>query len=262
MKESLWRCLSVPPRQRMDAVPFLFVHGDFATGMMTWSRQWSALSACRPVLVVDRRGHGASPRDPKPYTIAGDAHDVLEVAQQHFEGRVALVGHSYGALVCLEAALLAPHRVQSLHLIEPPLLALASDDPVVARFTAATRRLHAAAPSQRGPELAKSFFRTVAGQTAVQELEAKPVWQAIVAEADRFAHEEFAGDYPAERIAGLCRDVSVTIYSGGRSHPALAAVARRLHQRIVHSRLVTFPGGGHDLQRLGAPFNQALLAYT
>ena len=241
---------------------FLFVHGDFSTGPVTWSRQWSGLAGLRRLIVVDRRGHGRSPAEPSPYTLRADARDILRVAAERAGGPVALVGHSYGAIACIEAALIAPERVAALHLIEPPLLGLAPGDPAVAALADAARALHAAAPQLPAEELARRFFALVAGDAAAEALRERPVWQALVAEAARFGREEFAGEYPPDRPARLRHSLPVTIYSGSESHPALRRLARRLHELLPQSRLLSFPGAAHDVQRLGEPFNRALLAYS
>lgn len=257
--EPLWLQKSDPTPSRAKRLPpFLFVHGDFATGEMSWSRQWSGLTEERSLIVIDRRGHGRSPVEPFPYTLHQDGSDVLEVVRRLGEGAVELVGHSYGAIVALEATCREPHSVSALHLVEPPYLSLLPADPDVAGLNRDARSLHEMSRSLAPEELAHRFFTAVIGEAAVQQLREKPVWSAIVREATRFAHEEFVGAYPAERLQDLPKSLPVTIYSGGRSHPALRRLAHELHKRLPGSELITFPDAGHDVQRIGAPFDTAL----
>lgn len=237
----------------------LLVHGDFSAGRGAWRRQVESLgSRCR-MLVVDRRGHGSSPRLEGRYTIAQDAADLLEVLQAEGIDSVHLVGHSYGGLVAIELAASQPETVRSLHLIEPPFLSLAHDHPDVAALAQATRRLQAS-DGLSDEALTEAFFRLVLGDEAVEALKAKPAWEGLVREAKRFRKEEFVGDYPAAALRRLPEGLAVALYSGGKSHPGLQEVARRLASLLPGARLHFFPEAGHDVQRIGAPFDAALLA--
>lgn len=236
----------------------LLVHGDFSSGRGAWRRQVEALgSKCR-LIVVDRRGHGESPAGDASYTIAQDAEDLWEVL--HAEGAYPahVAGHSYGALVALELACAHPGAIASLHLIEPPYLSLAPGHPDVASLAQATRALKAS--NLTDEELAEAFFRLVLGDEAAQALKSKPAWERLVPDADRFRREEFAGDYPAGALRRLPPGTGVSLYSGGQSHPGLQEATRRLASLIPGARYHFFPGAGHDVQRLGEPFEAALLA--
>lgn len=237
----------------------LLVHGDFSTGKGAWRRQVEALgSRCR-LIVVDRRGHGRSPREPQPYTIAQDAADLGAVLSAEGIDSVHLVGHSYGGVVALEFALSNPGAVRSLHLIEPPYLSLALDHPDVASLFEATRRVQTS-DNLSDEALTEAFFRMVLGDTAAETLMTKPVWEGLTRDAKRFRREEFVGDYPPERLRHLPPSLPVTLYSGGRSHPGLQEVARRLAALLPGASLQSFPEAGHDVQRIGEPFEAALLA--
>jgi pimeloyl-ACP methyl ester carboxylesterase len=76
-------------------------------------------AAGHPVTAIDQRGQFESPGsdDPSAYDVASLAEDVLDVARALGEG-VHLVGHSFGGLVSRAAALVAPHALQSLTLLD------------------------------------------------------------------------------------------------------------------------------------------------
>lgn len=246
---------------RPEELPLLFVHGDFATGRISWSRQWSALAPSRSIAIMDRRGSGQSPKDPVPYTIHRDAVDVIEVAAAAFgEVPVGIVGHSYGAIVSLEAACQAPERIAHLFLIEPPYLSLLPDDPVVGELARHTEALRARAQHLKAEDLTFRFFSNVIGEDNTRRLAERSVWPALVAEADRFANEEFVGTYPAARLQELPGHVGISLFTGGKSHPALQRIAFELHRRLPASRLHTFADAGHDVQRIGPPFDAVLMA--
>lgn len=242
--------------------PLVLVHGSFSTGAATWGAQMQTLPACHRLLVVDRRGHGASPREPRPYTIANDAQDILAVADLAGAAEFHLAGHSYGGLVAIEIARRAPERTRSLHLIEPPYLALLPDDPDVRELDRRGRLIFAQAGRLEPEHTAAKFFEMLLGPAGLRALQGRRAWPTIVAEARRAADEEFAGDYPAAVAAALRLHGPVQIYTGGRSHPALRALAQRLAALIPNARLIEVPDADHAVQRWSEPFDAALLAVT
>jgi len=151
---------------RDDRPALLLIHGDFSDGPGTWDRQMASekLRAAFRMIVIDRRGAGASPSHPRPYTIRQEAEDALAVLDALKIPSFHVGGHSYGGLIACEVACLVPERVQSLHLIEPPYLSLLPDR---------SRRLGlAGSDGQRapprcplaGPTDCRSFFHRSHGQ--------------------------------------------------------------------------------------------------
>ena len=242
--------------------PLVLVHGDFSEGQTTWSGQLSTLAANHRLIVVDRRGHGGSPRQPRPFTIAGDAVDVVAVADDAAATRFHLAGHSYGALVAIEIARREPERVQSLHLIEPPYLALLPDDPAVASLIARGREIRRNAAGWGTQRTAEEFFAMLMGQSAVPRLRSRRGWATIVEEAARIAHSEPPDEYPPTMLEALPANLPITIFTGGNSHPGLRAIARRLAVLLPQAHLIEIPNIGHAVQNAGAPFDSAVLAVT
>jgi pimeloyl-ACP methyl ester carboxylesterase len=86
--------------------------------------QWRRLGAelvkrgLRP-LAVDLTGHGTSTPwpEPEPFSFRRDVAEVVELLRE--ERRAHIIGHSYGALIGLHAAVAAPDAVESLTLYEP-----------------------------------------------------------------------------------------------------------------------------------------------
>jgi pimeloyl-ACP methyl ester carboxylesterase len=244
--------------------PMVLVHGDLSNGQLAWAGQMATLPRHHRLVVLDRRGHGASPREPKPFTIAGDAADVVWAAHTVGADQFHLVGQSYGGLVAIEVARHWPDQVLSLHLIEPPYLSLLHDDPDVAELDRRGREVFALARTARPAEVAVAFIEMLAGPKTVERLRERPVWPALVAEAARLADAEFPGDYPADALddLALAEDAPIRVYSGGASHPALQRVARRLAESIKGAQLVHIAEAGHDVQRASEPFEWALLHAT
>jgi pimeloyl-ACP methyl ester carboxylesterase len=76
------------------------------------------------VTAFDLRGHGYSdvPRD--GYTSADQAVDVMAIMNELEIDRAMLVGHSFGAVIALHAAVLHPDRIDSVVLSDPSFPAL------------------------------------------------------------------------------------------------------------------------------------------
>src|SRR2546425_4969617 len=167
-----------------DGEPAVFVHGSFGWAEETWREQRPLAEAYRLVL-VDRRGFGASPADGR-VDFERDAEDVAELLGQGAH----LVGHSYGGVVSLLAAALRPDGVRSLTVIEPPALALARGDPTVERLI---RDISAAAAESDDPSEYRARFLRAFGFPAAQvplegtalraaqsSLTERPPWEAEI----------------------------------------------------------------------------------
>jgi pimeloyl-ACP methyl ester carboxylesterase len=83
----------------------------------------AGLAPIRRVVAPDYIGNGDSARPDHPVDIARLARDTLDLADALGERTFDLWGTHTGALIALEAALLAPERVGRLILEAPPLLA-------------------------------------------------------------------------------------------------------------------------------------------
>lgn len=93
--------------------PVVLIHG---VGMQQaiWRPQVTALASKYQVITYDMLGHGAS-EDPDPQVTLTDFADQLQDLLGHLAAaRVAIIGHSMGALVALEFALRSPQAVERL----------------------------------------------------------------------------------------------------------------------------------------------------
>ncbi|MBL8324017.1 MAG: alpha/beta hydrolase [Rubrivivax sp.] len=138
----------------------VFVHGALHDhSCWTLLARWSAHHG-HAVLAVDLPGHSLSEGPPLADVpaLAGWLWDLLDAAGAR---RAALVGHSMGSLVALEAAGRAPERVSRLVMmgtaypmqVSESLLATALADPLRAidMVNAWSHASHAAKPSYPGP---------------------------------------------------------------------------------------------------------------
>lgn len=90
-----------------DGPRLLLVHGVIADHTTTWRYVLPSLEQRFSVYAMDRRGRGGS-GDAERYALAREAEDVAAVVDSIGEP-VNVLGHSYGGLCSLEAALLSPN---------------------------------------------------------------------------------------------------------------------------------------------------------
>jgi pimeloyl-ACP methyl ester carboxylesterase len=97
--------------------PMVLVHGGTADSHR-WDPVADKLAKRFTVHILDRRGRGMSTEESEPYDIAREGEDVAAVVEAVGED-VFVVGHSYGALCSLEAALVTG-AIGRMVLYEPP----------------------------------------------------------------------------------------------------------------------------------------------
>jgi pimeloyl-ACP methyl ester carboxylesterase len=112
-------------QQAGEGPDLLLIHG--LTGDLSiWylCKAMIELAKTHRVTAFDLRGHGYSDAPPTGYTSADQAADVLALMDQVGIAQAKLVGHSFGAVIALHTAVLAPERVEALVLSDPYFPAL------------------------------------------------------------------------------------------------------------------------------------------
>ncbi|WP_051871318.1 alpha/beta fold hydrolase [Streptomyces sclerotialus] len=174
--------------------PVVFVHG-----ILTWGDDDRyGFAAQRPLadrhrlLVMDRRGYGRSPDiDHSDWSV--DAEDVIGLlgAGAH------LVGHAYGGVGAMAAAVRRPELVRSLSLIQPGALRPAERHPVVAEALARARAATAALPADLTPE---EFLRAATESVGMETPEPTPA-RLRAAAASMAEHPCWDADIPLGPLA-------------------------------------------------------------
>lgn len=100
-----------------DGPPLLLLHGVTATGVRYRRFAEDELPGVRAVC-PDLRGHGDSTWDP-PWDADRHVADLLALMDASGLDRVPVAGHSFGGLLAMTLARVAPERVERLALIDP-----------------------------------------------------------------------------------------------------------------------------------------------
>ena len=228
---AVWRTGSGPA--------LILVHGTTADHTR-WARVSSGFEAEFTVYAMDRRGRGGSGDGPA-YSIAQEGEDVAAVAGA-VNGPVNLLGHSYGALCSIEAALRLPN-LHRLVLYEPPLPLGYEIVPPHVRTQITElleRKEHEAA--------LLVFFREVVHvpEAQLQTMRDQPVWSARVSAAHTLLREiRLEAEYRADIERLRLLTVPTLLLLGGESPSYFTEATNQLHAAIPHSQVHLMAGQQH-----------------
>jgi pimeloyl-ACP methyl ester carboxylesterase len=231
-----WWCSGAGP-------DLLLVHGTTADHTR-WETMLPLLEPHATVHAMDRRGRGGS-GDAAEYSLAREADDVAAVVAA-IGGPVDVFGHSYGALVTLEAALRSS-GMRRLVLYEPAL--------GTTPFPEETARMERSLAEGRREDVVVTLLRDIAGMTEEQLTVARsfPSWAGRVAAAHTVVREtrtEERQRFDPARFAGFR---TPTLLLRGSESPAwLQAATDLVAGALPAARVVPLIGHGH-VAMLSAP---------
>jgi pimeloyl-ACP methyl ester carboxylesterase len=94
--------------------PIVFLHGGLVFFDNNFAGQRDYFSSFRKVVGIDRRGHGHSPDDARPFSYAEMTEDTAALLEKLALGPVDIVGHSDGGNIGLLLAARHPELVRRL----------------------------------------------------------------------------------------------------------------------------------------------------
>jgi pimeloyl-ACP methyl ester carboxylesterase len=229
-----------------EGPPLLLVHGT-AADHSRWSPVLPALEEGFTVYAVDRRGRGGS-GDADDYTVEREFEDVAAVVDALGEP-VNLLGHSYGGLVALEAALLTTN-VRRLVLYDPGI----EVDGGEIYPHEVVGRLDALLENGDRDGVVETTMHEVAGlpPEAVEYMRSQPAWQARLDAAHTIPRELRAVKayrFDPERFRVLA--TPTLLLAGGDSPVALRKAAEAVDEALPDSHLVVMKGQGHAAMDTG-----------
>ncbi len=228
----------------------LVMHGGLGVDH-TWLQPWlDPVSEVLKLVYYDHRGNGRSTcEDPGSISIETLCSDAEALRAHLGEDRIALIGHSYGALVAMQYALQHPERVSHLVLLgAAPRINFAQFGLVAQRRGANARQL--AALSSLGSGSDDEFG------AALQELLPLYLHRYRGDEYERFAARTRWSATAFRRGAEVAARFDLTPRLGEISAPTLIVAgdddlitpverAEILHRGIPNSELYIIPRSGH-----------------
>lgn len=226
-----------------DGPPLVLVHGT-ADDHTLWAPLLTPLGERFTVYALDRRGRGGSgATNAATYAIEREFEDVAAVVEA-IGGPVHLLGHSYGALCALEAAL-RTDVLGKLVLYEPPI-PIPPGSAISPPGTLEKMESLLEAGNREGVLL--TFARDLAQlpEEEIIALRSMPDWQASVDAAPTIVHEVRAVDgyvFDPARFGSLTTPTLLLL--GGESPPFLKAATEAVAAALPQCRLAVLPGQGH-----------------
>ncbi|WP_217569790.1 alpha/beta fold hydrolase [Mesorhizobium sp. GbtcB19] len=208
--------------------PVLLIHGVGMSAAI-WQPQIAAMQDRFDIVAIDMLGHGASPLPPENAGLSDFADQAIRLLDHLGLDRVAVVGHSMGALVAQEIALRAPSRISSLVSLNavfrrPPELSQAVRERAAALGGPGD-------PSAIAATIARWFGNPIPPALAGAATTAHAALESVDAEGYARTYRLFAGadTAHADRLADLAAPALFMTGSEDRnSTPAMSAAMARL----------------------------------
>jgi pimeloyl-ACP methyl ester carboxylesterase len=238
MREEIW---GAGPR-------VVLVHGAIINGAAAWSKQ-KPLADRWQLVVVNRPGFVPNPPE-RRCDFAADAVGIAELLDEPAH----LVGHSYGGLIALLAASFRPESVRTLTVVEPPVMSLLRGDPDIERAIAGHLAL---LESQRSdPQAFLAAFTVNLGGDASSV--PNPLPEQLHQHVELLMNERFPWEATIPTDALSAAPFPKLVISGGHD-PTQEHMCDVLAEALGPStQRAVIEGGGHNVQRTGAPFNTRL----
>jgi len=271
---------SLKYREDGSSEPLVLVHGS-ASDYRTWQAQQDIFAEKFRTIVYSRRYHWPNEQiaEGADYSMAEHVDDLQALLQALDAAPAHLVGHSYGAFVCLMLAIQAPQLVRSLVLAEPPAITLFvsnSPKPLEILKLLVTRPRTAAAIVKFGAEgvdpataalerndreeALRVFGEATLGPEAFCQLSATRLEQARA----NFIEAELLGSGFPPLDDGQLRSVGApTLLICGQSSPGLFhRLADRIEELIPRTERIAIPGASHIMHEDNArAYNAAVLSF-
>lgn len=219
--------------------PLVLVHGSTADHTR-WRTVLPELERHFTIIAMDRRGRGGS-GDAETYALELEYEDVAAVVEAQGPN-TSLLGHSFGGLCAMEAALRV-NNLRRLVLYEPPFPAVGT----ALYPPGLPERFEAMLAEGNREKFLVSFFSEVVGlpDQQIAVLRADPSWEGRVAAAHTALREMADGEYRFDPARFRSLAVPTLLLLGDQSPAELVAPTRALHSALPDSRVVVLEGQGH-----------------
>lgn len=197
------------------------------------------------VITYDRRGRGDS-TDKAPYSPQREVEDIAALVGV-MGAPVRLYGHSSGAALALEAALVLPKSIRKLAIYEAPYTLDEIGRRAAIKYYKALKKLLAAG---RNDEAVALFISSVGvSDKQTRALKRLPMWKGLVILAPTLAYDsQVLGEGHALRAARLARiAVPTLVMHGGAGAASMRDAARAISEAMPKAQLRTLARQTHGV---------------
>ena len=204
-----------------------------------------ALDDVEPIL-VELPGHGNAEDWDRSRDYSDQALEMLLDALPREP--VPVIGHSFGAVIALRAAVERPGRVSSLVVIEPPFYAALKGSYMHDKTASDMASIRKKVESSSMVSAAKEFISVWGSGESWDEIDEAqrkyiiPRMELVMA-GENMLWNDKANLLKEGRLEGL--DIPVTLVEGDQSHPAMTQIIDALGRRIPEAEGIIVPGAGH-----------------
>lgn len=245
-----------------NGAPVIYLHGGPAEGSQGFARTVGPLLERKLRMVyLDQRGAGHSdkPAQADRYSLAKIVADVDLLRLRLGVDKVALIGHSYGAMVALEYAAAHPEHVSRMVLAD-----VATDFPAAVEAECARLKAEDGVAYARAVAISKPGYPTCIPFEAysgpamfgymTRMLGTKPETMETLAKADDDEHVDLASPsrepladsmFKYRFTATKALNMPVMVISAGRDRLTMPTAAPAFVRLLPQGRLVTYPSSGH-----------------
>lgn len=217
----------------------VFRHGIFLDREL-WRPIALQFASTHRVVLVDAPGHGESGDPGRQYSLGEDARASIQIMNALGIEQAALIGHSWGGMSSLRAALAEPERVTALALVNTPLKPGTAAER--ARFAALQLLLRViGAPRWYGRQIVPSLFDPSAHDSAIAT---RMVERLRVANRFMVARAMVAVLVRPDDVTGRFGELRMPVLAiaGEDDYVLKPAAAELLANAVPHARVVHVRG--------------------
>jgi pimeloyl-ACP methyl ester carboxylesterase len=217
--------------------PLVLIHGSFSDHVTNWQACKSLLADRFTVYAMARRGRGESSVT-TDHTLEDEMNDTVAMLR-NVGAPAFLLGHSYGAVCSLGAAMREPETVAKLVLYEHPIENWVTRDVV--------QRLERLGQRDDWDGLVEAFMRHLeVPQQEIDEIKTTPFWSVWIVDAPSTLNDLralVALRFNAEEYRVLPMPVALMI---GSESPRRNYVTDALAAALPNAEILTLEGTAHE----------------
>jgi len=240
-------------------VPVIFVHGSLSDGGY-WADQIAPFAKHYRAIAYSRRYNYPNMNPPRHgYSAVVDSDDLAALIHTLHLGKVAVIGHSYGALTALFLATRHPELVRALVLAEPPAVSLLADvhgdeaargkamfDDLQQRMVRPMQQAYQKGDREEGIRVFLAYvlndphaWDDMSQSSRDHTLQDAREWDVMMTSGTLFPA---ITPQEVQRISA-----PVLLLIGAKSYPFLGVIGRELARLLPKNKTIVFPDAGHQM---------------